>query len=196
MPKNKIMEAIKLKEKTMSSMEIAELTGKRHDNVMRDIKDLNKAYEKLYKLKIELKQRISELGNGRQRKDPYFELTKMQTLDLLTGYNTELRIKVNHRWAELERQEVLRMPRSLDVYGMEALPYDHWLLMHVYSVGSGARNGRIRKYPQHFYKSAAGKWYISKLYADTLLKIKRGKQVISELKPLPKLVQREIDLPF
>ncbi len=93
---------IKEVEQTMSSMEIAELTGKQHSHIMRDIRELNRAYQNLYKSKIGLKQKISDLGNGRQRKDPYFELTKMQTLDLLTGYNTELRIKVNHRWAELE----------------------------------------------------------------------------------------------
>ena len=37
----------------MSSKEIAELTGKRHDNVKRDIDKLNKSYEKLHLLKIE-----------------------------------------------------------------------------------------------------------------------------------------------
>ena len=106
-------ELINTIEQTMSSFEIAKLTGKRHDNVMRDIRELNKGYEKLHLLKIELKHRISDLGEGRQRKDPYFELTKMQTFDLLTGYNTELRIKVNRRWAELEAQTLIKMPKSL-----------------------------------------------------------------------------------
>lgn len=101
---------------------------------MRDIRTLNKAYENLHQSKIGLKHRISDLGEGRQRNDPYFELTKMQTFDLLTGYNTELRIKVNRRWAELEALTQIKMPKSLNVYGMEALPYVEWLLLHNYTV--------------------------------------------------------------
>ena len=56
-------------EQTMSSFEIAKLTGKRHADVMRDIRELNKAYDNLYERKIALKHRISDLGGGRQRKD-------------------------------------------------------------------------------------------------------------------------------
>ncbi len=184
---------IKEVEQTMSSKEIAKLTGKRHDHVLRDIRELNRAYRNLHKPKIGLMFKIKELPNGAKRQDPYFRLTKMQTLDLLTGYSTELRIKVNHRWAELEAKEVLRMPKSLDVYGMEALPYDYWLLMHGYSVSSGQRNARIRKYPQHFYRTFAGKWYISKLYADALLNIREGKRQIEELEPLKRAEQMVID---
>ncbi len=86
----------------MTSWEIAEVTGKRHDNVVRDIEKLNKSYENLQLLKIEELFRIRELPNGGHKKESYYELTKMQTMDLMTGYNTELRIKVNRRWEELE----------------------------------------------------------------------------------------------
>lgn len=127
-------ELINTIEQTMSSFEIAKLTGKQHSHIMRDIRTLNKAYENLHQSKIGLKHRISDLGEGRQRNDPYFELTKMQTFDLLTGYNTELRIKVNRRWAELEALTQIKMPKSLNVYGMEALPYVEWLLLHNYTV--------------------------------------------------------------
>ena len=37
----------------MSSREIAEITGKRHDNVVRDIDKLNKCYENEGLLKVE-----------------------------------------------------------------------------------------------------------------------------------------------
>lgn len=97
-------------QQTMSSIEIANLTGKQHKHVMRDIRELNEGYEKLYLPKIGLKHRISDLGGGRQRKDPYFELTRMQTFDLLTGYSVELRIKVNRRWEELEALTHIKMP--------------------------------------------------------------------------------------
>ena len=44
-------------------------------------------------------------GNQQHRE---FRLTKMQTLDLMTGYRTDLRIKVNRRWAELEEENMKR----------------------------------------------------------------------------------------
>lgn len=97
---------------TMSSREIAELTGKRHDNVMRDVNALNESYEKLGLLKVEESSYI----NLQNKEQPMFELTKMQTFDLMTGYNTQLRIKVNRRWEELENEKALsgfQIPQTL-----------------------------------------------------------------------------------
>ena len=182
-------ELINTIEQTMSSFEIAKLTGKQHKHVMRDIRELNKGYEKLYLPKIGQILKITDLGFGRQRNDPYFELTKMQTFDLLTGYNTELRIKVNRRWAELEALTQIKMPKSLNVYGMEALPYVEWLLLHNYSVTSGQYHARIRKHPQHFYKASTGKWYINKAFAEQLLTIRQGMQALKEVKGLPQVHQ-------
>lgn len=185
-------ELINTIEQTMSSFEIAKLTGKQHSHIMRDIRTLNKAYENLHQSKIGLKHRISDLGEGRQRNDPYFELTKMQTFDLLTGYNTELRIKVNRRWAELEALTQIKMPKSLNVYGMEALPYVEWLLLHNYSVTSGQYHARIRKHPQHFYKASIGKWYINKAFAEQLLEIRSSCEKLKEVKGLPQVHQMTI----
>ena len=182
-------ELINTIEQTMSSFEIAKLTGKQHKHVMRDIRDLNIGYENLHLPKIGQMFKITELPNGAKRKDPYFELTKMQTFDLLTGYNTELRIKVNRRWAELEALTQIKMPKSLNVYGMEALPYVEWLLLHNYSVTSGQYHARIRKHPQHFYKASTGKWYINKAFAEQLLTIRQGMQALKEVKGLPQVHQ-------
>lgn len=182
-------ELINTIEQTMSSFEIAKLTGKQHKHVMRDIRDLNIGYENLHLPKIGQMFKITELPNGAKRNDPYFELTKMQTFDLLTGYNTELRIKVNRRWAELEALTQIKMPKSLNVYGMEALPYVEWLLLHNYSVTSGQYHARIRKHPQHFYKSSTGKWYVNRAFAEQLLTIKQGMQALKEVKGLPQVHQ-------
>ena len=182
-------ELINTIEQTMSSFEIAKLTGKQHKHVMRDIRDLNIGYENLHLPKIGQMFKITELPNGAKRNDPYFELTKMQTFDLLTGYNTELRIKVNRRWAELEALTQIKMPKSLNVYGMEALPYVEWLLLHNYSVTGGQYHARIRKHPQHFYKSSTGKWYINMAFAEQLLTIRQGMQALKEVKGLPQVHQ-------
>lgn len=88
----------------MSSREIAELTGKQHSHVLRDCDKLNENYERLQLSKIGETFSIRELPNGGQVKDRVYELTKMQTMDLMTGYNIDLRIKVNRRCEELEKQ--------------------------------------------------------------------------------------------
>lgn len=85
-------------QKTMSSREIAELTNKRHDNVLRDCDTLNEYYDKMSLLKIE--ETYYTADNKQQYRE--YLLTKIQCFDLMTGYNIELRIKVNRRWEELE----------------------------------------------------------------------------------------------
>lgn len=75
-------------------------------------------YEKLQLSKIGESFIIRELPNGGHKKEPYYELTKMQTMDLMTGYSIELRIKVNRRWEELENKQ---LQKSLPQTFAEAL---------------------------------------------------------------------------
>lgn len=95
---------------TMSSREIAELTGKRHDHVLRDCDVLNESYEKLGLPKVGEGYYLHP-NTGSQQHRQYL-LTKMQCMDLMTGYNTELRIKVNRRWEELEMKEQSKLPQT------------------------------------------------------------------------------------
>lgn len=85
---------------TMSSREIAQLTGKEHKNVLSDCDRLNQSYDKLSMAKILAVNYRAE--NGQLYRE--LLLTKIQTIDLMTGYNVELRIKVNRRWEELESE--------------------------------------------------------------------------------------------
>jgi len=93
---------------TMSSREIASLTGKRHDNVLQDCDKLNESYENLRLLKIQ--ESTYEAENGHTYRE--YRLTRMQCFDLMTGYSRELRIKVNRRWEELEKKERAQLPTS------------------------------------------------------------------------------------
>ena len=167
-------------EQTMSSFEIAQITGKQHKNVLRDIRELNKVYEKMYGLKIEQMLKITELPNGAKRKDPYFELTKMLTWDLLTGYNAELRIKVNRRWAELEAKQQYNFPAPKIFNQVKCIHYTGWLLQNGYSIMSGQVRTRIKKYPEQFRKTDKG-WYMSEAIAEYFLNFKNPQQRISEL---------------
>lgn len=87
---------------TMSSREIAELTGKRHDNVMRDIrKMLTDIHGEAGVLKFE--DTYMNYQNGQPY--PIFNLPKDETLCLLTGYDSGSRFKVVKRWRELEESQ-------------------------------------------------------------------------------------------
>lgn len=82
---------------TMSSSEIAELTGKQHKHVIRDIRDMLE----------ELGKDGPVLGHVREDRDARgyttnFHLDKELTETLLTGYSVPLRRKVVHRLHELE----------------------------------------------------------------------------------------------
>jgi phage antirepressor YoqD-like protein len=87
---------------TMSSREIAELTNKQHKNVLADCDKLNESYRKLGVAEI-LAGVYTHPNTGKQQHREFL-LTKIQCLDLMTGYDAELRIKVNRRWAELESE--------------------------------------------------------------------------------------------
>lgn len=167
-------------EQTMSSFEIAQITGKQHSHIMRDIRELNKVYEKLHQSKIGQMLKITELPNGAKRKDPYFELTKMQTWDLLTGYNAELRIKVNRRWAELEAKQQYNFPTPKIFNQVKCIHYMGWLLQNGYSIMSGQVRARIKKYPEQFRKTDKG-WYMSEAIAEYFLNFKNPQQRIAEM---------------
>jgi len=96
---------------TMSSREIAELTGKRHDNVIRDIRNmLEELYGQGGLLSFECTYRNEQ--NGQEY--PCFNLPRREVQILLTGYSIPLRAKVIDRLHELEQaQQIPRVPRNL-----------------------------------------------------------------------------------
>lgn len=100
----KVSETINAKE-TMSSLQIAELTGKQHSNVMRDIRNILEQLEEKHKFNFELMFKITKLGNNAERKDPYYLLTKKDCLLLASGYDANLRAKIINRWEELEMEK-------------------------------------------------------------------------------------------
>ena len=108
---------------------------------------------------------------------------------------TEVGKEIRNYFIEMEkiaRKSLIKMPPSLNVYGKEALPYIEWLLLHQYSVTSGQYHRRIRKYPQHFHRTAEGKWYINKEFAEALLQLRNGYQQLTKVQGLPQIVQLEL----
>lgn len=96
----------------MSSLEIAELTGKRHDAILRDIRNLLKQGVSAHNF-VETSYRDKS-----NRQSPCFELTKKGCLLLASGYDAVLREKIIDRWEQLELEK--RKPQTPQTY-LEAL---------------------------------------------------------------------------
>lgn len=88
--------------RTMSSREIASVTGKRHDNVLRDIAAM------LKDLKVDPLRFEDIYLDGRNREQLQYLLDREHTDCLLTGYSAPMRMKVIRRWHELEGQTAAR----------------------------------------------------------------------------------------
>jgi Rha family phage regulatory protein len=94
---------------TMSSIEIAELTGKQHKDVIRDIRNM------LNQLEIHSAQFCAQYKDSTGRSLPMFNLPKDETICLIAGYNAQVRMRIIKRWQELEQKESaqFKMPKTL-----------------------------------------------------------------------------------
>jgi phage antirepressor YoqD-like protein len=93
---------------TMSSREIAELTGKNHADVMRDIRNM------LDVLKKDASSFADIYQDAHGRSQPCFSLDREMTLTLVSGYSIQLRHKIVTRLAELEAKQAPALPNFMD----------------------------------------------------------------------------------
>lgn len=94
-------------EQTMTSLQVAEVTGRLHSNVMRDIRNLLEQLEDRQQFSFELSFTIRELPNGGSKKEPHYILTKKDCLLLASGYDANLRAKIINRWELLETERAV-----------------------------------------------------------------------------------------
>ena len=88
----------------MTSLEIAELTGKQHKDVMKAIRNMEPAWVKVNGRKFALVEYQDKKGELR----PCYQLTKTECLYIATKFNDEARAKLVLRWQELELAEQKR----------------------------------------------------------------------------------------
>lgn len=85
----------------LTSLQIAEITGKRHKDVLRAIRTMQPAWEKVNGRKFALVEYTDSKGEKR----PYYELTKTECLYIATKFNDEARARLVLRWEELETEK-------------------------------------------------------------------------------------------
>ena len=85
----------------MTSLEIAELTGKQHKDVMKAIRNMEPAWLKVNGRKFALVEYQDKKGELR----PCYLLTKIECLYIATKFNDEARAKLVLRWQQLELAE-------------------------------------------------------------------------------------------
>lgn len=111
---------------TMSSREIAELCGKEHRNVMRDVRIM---LEELGEGVLSFEHTYTNQQNGQQYVE--FLLPKDLTITLVAGYNVRLRHAIVKRWEQLEQNAITHAP---------ALTQEQMLAQaYVYAIERGAQ---------------------------------------------------------
>lgn len=92
---------------TMTSREIAELTGKRHPDVKRDIEVM------MTQIQEDVSKFAHTYQDAMNRSQTEYALDREHTECLVTGYNAMLRMKVIKRLHELEGNQPPALPQTL-----------------------------------------------------------------------------------
>ena len=86
----------------MTSLEIAEVTGKQHCHIMAAIRKMEPAWQKVNQSNFRLVEYLDKKGELR----PCYLLTKTETLYIATKFNDESRARLVLRWEELELERL------------------------------------------------------------------------------------------
>jgi phage antirepressor YoqD-like protein len=89
------------RKETMSSKEIADLTGKMHNDVLKAIRIMEPSWQKVTGGNFPL----SEYTDSTGRKLPMYQLSKTECLYVATKFNDEARAKLVIRWEQLETEK-------------------------------------------------------------------------------------------
>lgn len=97
--------------KTMSSVEIADIVGKPHNDVLKAIRKMESSWIKVSGGNFSLTSYLDAQGKDR----PCYELSKRECLYVATKFNDEARAKLILRWEALESgkvQPIIQQPKS------------------------------------------------------------------------------------
>ena len=94
-------------EQRMTSLEIAQLSGKQHKDVLKAIRNMESAWEKVNGRNFALVDYKDQKGELR----PCYLLSKTECLYIATKFNDEARAKLVIRWQELEEERLMEMQK-------------------------------------------------------------------------------------
>ena len=109
-------------EERITSLEIAELANKRHKDVMRSIRNMEKSWLKVAGRNFAPGSYLDENGQAR----PCYYLTKRESLYVGTKFNDEARARLVLRWEELEKKERSSSVASLPDFTNPAIAARAW----------------------------------------------------------------------
>jgi len=104
---NQVIHSFNSPSLTMSSREIAELTGKRHDHVMIDIRKM------LDELDLSAPDFSGTYRTTQGNEYACFNLPRRECDILIAGYSVKYRAAIVDRWTELEAQAAPQIPTTL-----------------------------------------------------------------------------------
>lgn len=102
---------------TMSSLQIAEITGKNHADILRDIRNT------LEQAEIDESKFASVYSGGNGQARPCYILPRRECDLVVSGYSVKYRLAIIDRWQELEAKQSSRDPMEIlsDPASMRAL---------------------------------------------------------------------------
>ena len=109
-----IIKTVNENQHMMTSLEIAEVTGKQHCHVMEAIRKMEPAWQKVNQSNF----RLIEYTDSRGRLMPCYQLTKTETLYIATKFNDEARAQLVLRWEELELERLDFGTDDTDLHGL------------------------------------------------------------------------------
>ena len=133
-----------IQNQTMSSLEIAKITNKRHPDVIRDIRSMIDSIKDDAEMLHELNQGVVDIKDNRSYTKE-FKLNRFMTELLITGYDALRRAKVIKRLVELEQKELSRVIH-LAVRGDSKFEYK--------AMGVAIQNDHEEIKPYHFSNEA------------------------------------------
>ena len=101
---NKIQTLSVMNAQSMTSLEIAQVTGKMHKDVMKAIRNMEPAWLKVNGRNFALVDYKDAKGELR----PCYSLTKTECLYIATKFNDEARAKLVIRWQQLEQERMMQ----------------------------------------------------------------------------------------
>ena len=101
---NKIQTLSVMNAQSMTSLEIAQVTGKMHKDVMKAIRNMEPAWLKVNGRNFALVEYKDSKGELR----PCYSLSKTECLYIATKFNDEARAKLVIRWQQLEQERMMQ----------------------------------------------------------------------------------------